>query len=55
MKDKYKEPNKSKGENGYKNNRGLDAFAAMFGGLMQKAINAKHEKKEKAEKKDNDD
>ncbi len=47
MDHKYKEPNKSKGEDGYKNNRGLDMIASFFGGMAGKTAKAKHERRER--------
>lgn len=50
MKNQYKEPNKSKGENGYKNRRGVDILADLFGGGLGKAVKEKRKHKEKLEK-----
>lgn len=43
----YKNPNKSKGEHGYKNRRGLDMIAEMLGGLTGKAVKEIKKQKEK--------
>jgi hypothetical protein len=47
MKDQYREPNKSKGEHGYKNRRGLDILADMLGGGAGKVVREKRKHKEK--------
>jgi hypothetical protein len=48
----FKEPNKSKGENGYKNRRGVDVLADMLPDFLGgKAVKAKRQHKANLEKK----
>lgn len=49
MSEKYKNPNKSKGKDGYSNRRGVDMIADFFGGQLGKAV--KIIKKERKDKK----
>lgn len=47
---KYKDKTKEKGEGQYSNNRGLDAIASIFGGMVGKAVESKRAHKRKLEK-----
>lgn len=48
---KYKEPNKSKGKDGFKNKRGVDALADLLPSFLGgSAVKAKRKHKEKLEK-----
>lgn len=50
MKDQYKEPNKEKERDGFKNRRGVDILADLFGGLTGKAVKSKRKHKERLNK-----
>ena len=46
---KYKDKSKEKGEKQYKNNRGVDAIGSLFGGMLKKAVKAKHKAKKRTQ------
>jgi len=50
MKDQYREPNKEKERDGFKNRRGIDIIADLFGGGLGKTIEAERKHKKRLEK-----
>ena len=47
---KYEDKAKSKGDKQYKNTRGVDAIASLFGGMLGKAVKAKKKRKAQLDK-----